>query len=197
MPDGPAYCIGMPVGPSGTGDTENGVAAVRDAAGRLLASHSLPRRLPPPRIAPARVISRRSRTAAPRGTFRPPAGLASGPSASASGGPGARSATSSGARATSDRMRLPIPKRVTAAPSRLAPWGRFPHISGCRRFEDDRGGPVRGMSYTGAGRVASQRLGVGSRGTMHRVLRGVSSRSPREAAGSVDATLMLLREWDG
>jgi hypothetical protein len=29
------------------------------------------------------------------------------------------------ARATSDRMRPPVPKRVTAASSRLAPWGRF------------------------------------------------------------------------
>jgi hypothetical protein len=26
MPDGPAYCVGMPDGPSGKGDTENGVA---------------------------------------------------------------------------------------------------------------------------------------------------------------------------
>ncbi len=65
------------------------------------------------------------------------------------------------ARATSDRMRLPVPKRVTAAPSRLAPWGRFPHISGRRRFEDDRDGSVPGMFHTGAGRVASPRLGVG------------------------------------
>jgi hypothetical protein len=38
MPDGPAYCIGMPDGPSGLGDTENGVVGVRAAAGRPLAS---------------------------------------------------------------------------------------------------------------------------------------------------------------
>ena len=38
MPDGPAYCIGMPDGPSGNGDTENGVAGARVAAGRRLAS---------------------------------------------------------------------------------------------------------------------------------------------------------------
>ncbi len=62
------------------------------------------------------------------------------------------------ARATSDRMRPPVPKRVTAASSRLAPWGRFPHFSGRRRFEDDRDGSVAGMFHTGAGRVASRGL---------------------------------------
>ena len=61
-------------------------------------------------------------------------------------------------------MRPPVPKRVTAASSRLAPWGRFRHISGRRRFEDDHDGSVPGMSHTGAGRVASPRLGIGRSG---------------------------------
>jgi hypothetical protein len=55
------------------------------------------------------------------------------------------------ARAASDRMRPPIPRRVAAAPSSRAPWVRFPHFSGRRRFEDDRDGPVPGMSLAGAG----------------------------------------------
>jgi hypothetical protein len=38
MPDGPAYCVGIPAGPSGNGETENGVAGVRVAARRRLAS---------------------------------------------------------------------------------------------------------------------------------------------------------------
>jgi hypothetical protein len=87
------------------------------------------------------------------------------------------SRTSSGARATSDRMRLPIPKRMTTASSSLAPWGRFRHISGRRRFEDDRDGPAPGMSRTGAGRVASPSLGVG-RSWVSIVLRSVSSSFP-------------------
>jgi hypothetical protein len=81
------------------------------------------------------------------------------------------------ARATSDRMSPPIPKRVTDASSRLAPWGRFPHFRGRRRFEDDRDGPVPEMSYTGAGRVASPRLGVGRSGVSI-ALRSVSSSFP-------------------
>jgi hypothetical protein len=51
MPDGPAYCIGMPDGPSGNGDTENGAAGVRVAAGRRLAS---------PFLTPAALASRDS-----------------------------------------------------------------------------------------------------------------------------------------
>jgi hypothetical protein len=70
------------------------------------------------------------------------------------------------ARATSDRMRLPIPKRLTNAPSRPAPWGRLRHISGRRRFEDDRDRPVPLMSLASAGRVASPGLGVGRNGAM-------------------------------
>jgi hypothetical protein len=76
-----------------------------------------------------------------------------------------------------DFSRLPIPKRVTAPSSRLAPWGRFPHISGRRRFEDDRDGPVPGMSHTGAGRVALPGLGVGG-SRVSIALRSVSSSFP-------------------
>jgi hypothetical protein len=72
--------------------------------------------------------------------------------------------------AMSDRMRPPVPKRVTAASSRLPLWGRFTHISGRRRFEDDRDGSVP-VSHTGAGRVASPRLGVGRSGAMRRLTR--------------------------
>ncbi len=54
MPDGPAYCVGMAAGLSGNGNTENGVAGVRVAAGRHLASYSLPRRQSHRGIATAR-----------------------------------------------------------------------------------------------------------------------------------------------
>jgi hypothetical protein len=94
------------------------------------------------------------------------------------------SPTPRGARVTSDRMRLPIPNRVKAASLRSAPWGRFPYISGRCQFNDDRDRPVPGISHTGAGRVASPRLGVGRSGEMHRVLRSVTARSLRGSRAS-------------
>jgi hypothetical protein len=69
--------------------------------------------------------------------------------------------------------------QVISAPASTdptAPWGRFPHFSGRRRFEDDRDGPVPGISHTGAGRVASPRLGVGRSGVSI-LLRCVMARS--------------------
>jgi hypothetical protein len=61
-------------------------------------------------------------------------------------------------------MRASARAEVTDAPSGRAPWGRFPHFSGRRRFADDRDGSVRGMSHTSAARVASPRFGVGRSG---------------------------------
>ena len=81
MPDGPAYCIGMPDGPSGKGDTENGVVGVRVAVGRLLASYSLPRRRLPRGISPARVFPLAVANQGAARAFQLAAGVVSGPSA--------------------------------------------------------------------------------------------------------------------
>ena len=68
MPDGPAYCIGMPDGPSGNGDTENGVAEARVAAGRLLASPFLtPAATAPRDIAGASFLRTAARRVVPLG----------------------------------------------------------------------------------------------------------------------------------
>jgi hypothetical protein len=74
-------------------------------------------------------------------------------------------------------MRASARASVTAPSSRLAPWGRVLHFSGCRRFEHDRDRPVPGMSHTGAGRVASARLGVG-RSAVSIALRSVTASIP-------------------